>query len=186
MFKCLVTLLLLMLFINTNLLSKPPTEEDKAAFKKAKNFQETDQSELAFPIFLKLAEKDNVLAQFIVGKMYFLGDGIPQDDSKAFLWIFSAANYEHAEAQNSLGLMYDEGWGVTKDDRKAAHWYYQSASQGFTKAQVNMGMMFCLGEGARKSMEQCVYWIKKAKEKGSVNANNAWVSFELEKYDREP
>lgn len=180
--RVLFTILLLIVMANSQAapesLAKAQTELDKA-----KKLQEEGQSEEAIPILLKLVKVDFPPAQYLLGSMYSRGEGVEKDEKKAFHWISSAAYYGFAEAQNSLGLMYDEGWGVRKNDETAAHWYFQAANQGLTKAQVNIGMMFCLGEGARKDMNQCARWIKIAKDKGSKNAENAWVNFELEKYE---
>ena len=173
----------LMLTIALNVIAEPESlTEAQAELDKAKKLQEDGQPKEAIPILLKLAEVDFPPAQYLLGSMYFRGEGVEKDEKKAFHWISSAAYYGFAEAQNSLGLMYDEGWGVRKNDETAAHWYFQAANQGLTKAQVNIGMMFCLGEGARKDMVQCARWMKIAKDKGSKNAENAWISFELDKY----
>ena len=158
-------------------------KEAQADLDRAKKLQENGEAKEAIPILQKLAGVDFAPAQYLLGSMYSRGEGIEKNEKKAFHWISSAAYYGFAEAQNSLGLMYDEGWGgVRKNDETAAHWYFQAANQGLTKAQVNIGMMFCLGEGARKDMAQCARWMKIAKDKGSKNAENAWVSFELDQY----
>lgn len=178
--KILLMLLVPFFVLSAHDVSETLPKYDNPEYEHAIKLQENGQVTLAFPIFLQLAEKDYVPAQYAVGQMYSSGLGVEKDEAKAFQWISSAANYGYAEAQNSLGLMYDEGWGVRKDDRNAAHWYYQAANQGLTKAQVNMGMMFCLGEGTKKNKEQCIYWIKKAKEKGSKQANEAWLRLGLD------
>lgn len=181
MLKLFITVLILVISLNVKAAPESLVEA-QAELDTAKKLQDDGQSEEAIPILLKLAKVDFPPAQYLLGSMYSRGEGVDKDEKKAFHWISSAAYYGFAEAQNSLGLMYDEGWGVRKNDETAAHWYFQAANQGLTKAQVNIGMMFCLGEGARKDMKQCARWIKIAKDKGSKNAENVWLSFELDKY----
>ena len=177
---------LALIFFTSSQAAPESLKEAKADLERAKKLKEEGESKKAISILQKLADVDFPPAQYYLGTMYSRGEGIDKDEKKAFQWISSAAYYGFAEAQNSLGLMYDEGWGgVRKNDETAAHWYFQAANQGLTKAQVNIGMMFCLGEGARKDMVQCARWIKIAKDKGSKNAENAWISFELDEHYKE-
>ncbi len=53
-----------------------------------------------------LAEKGNAKAQFTLGLMYTLGQGVPQDYQKAVTWLRKAARQGNASAQSNLGLMY--------------------------------------------------------------------------------
>ncbi len=55
------------------------------------------------------AERGDVLAQYNLGEMYRLGQGVPQDDSEAARWYRLAAEQGYALAQFNLGLMYARG-----------------------------------------------------------------------------
>ena len=54
-------------------------------------------------------------AQFILGNMYHLGDGVVQDYEKAAYWYEKAANNGEIAAQLNLGILYYQGKGVKKD-----------------------------------------------------------------------
>ncbi len=61
--------------------------------------------EIAFRLFLSLAERGNAYAQFHVGAMYTEGHGVPQDDARARNWYRKAANQGHLDAQFMFCLM---------------------------------------------------------------------------------
>lgn len=68
------------------------------------------------------AEQGDAEAQFDLGLMYALGDGVAQDDAEAVRWYRLAAEQGHAPAQYSLGAMYAMGEGVTQDYVLAHTW----------------------------------------------------------------
>ena len=68
------------------------------------------------------AQKGNAQAQFKLGLMYVLGQGVPQDDVEAVKWFRLAADQGDAYAQYSLGEMYTNGQGVPQDDVQAVKW----------------------------------------------------------------
>ena len=75
-------------------------------------------------------------AQFILGLMYYQGEGVAKDEQEAAAWIRRAADQGLALAQFTLGLMYYEGKGVPKDEQEAVVWYRRAADQGLALAQA--------------------------------------------------
>jgi hypothetical protein len=71
------------------------------------------------------------LAQEWLGKMYYLGNGVPQDYVEAAKWYRKAAEQGHAESQLLLGTMYFTGQGVAQD-YVTAHMWFNLASAGLT------------------------------------------------------
>ena len=65
--------------------------------------------------FLKAASKDNAAAQYNLGIMSYLGQGIEQSFSDAAKWFEKAAKQDNSLAQYNLGFMFYEGKGVEKD-----------------------------------------------------------------------
>ena len=92
----------------------------------------------AHKIMLPLAEQGNVIAQYNLGVMYDLGDGISLNYEEAFKWYYLAANQGHPKAQNNLGTLYRNGDGVLQDYQEARKWYQRSADQGHPSAQLNL------------------------------------------------
>lgn len=69
-----------------------------------------------------LAEMGVADAEFQVGTMYNLGQGLSQDKSAAVDWYRKAAVQGHKVAQFYLGRMYLDGMGVHKDYDEAYIW----------------------------------------------------------------
>ena len=78
---------------------------------------------------------------FLLGGMYYTGEGVEKDYKKALHWYEKPAQQGDAEAQAVLAGMYYEGKGVSKNHRKALHWCEESAQQGYAHAQYNLSIM---------------------------------------------
>ncbi|WP_244060850.1 tetratricopeptide repeat protein, partial [Aeromonas caviae] len=68
------------------------------------------------------AEKGDIDSQATLGAMYWLGEGVPQDDKQAVAWFRKAAEQGNAEAQFNLGVMYSTGQGVPQDIQQVVTW----------------------------------------------------------------
>ena len=80
------------------------------------------------------AEKGDAEAQFDLGAVYELGQGVPKDDAEAAKWYQKSADQGFGEAQFALGLMYEAGRGVEQDNVQADIWYTIAASAEKTTA----------------------------------------------------
>ena len=89
----------------------------------------------AFKEYGPLAEQGDATAQSILGGMYDLGLGVPEDDTEAVRWYRLAAAQGYAPAQFNLGVKYDLGRGVPQDDVQAHMWFYLAAAQGIEQAR---------------------------------------------------
>ena len=78
-------------------------------------------------------------AQFNLGVMYDVGEGVPQDDKEAVRWYTLAAEQEHAKAQYNLGVMYALGEGVIKDYVYAHMWGNIASMNGNDKGETLRG-----------------------------------------------
>ncbi|RDD61325.1 peptidoglycan-binding protein [Ferruginivarius sediminum] len=74
----------------------------------------------------RVARKDNVEAQYLVGWMYYYGRGAEQSYAKAFEWYHRAARAGDSRAQTFVGLMYRHGQGVDRNPDAAHHWYQRA------------------------------------------------------------
>jgi hypothetical protein len=83
----------------------------------------------ALRLFRPLGEQGNASAQYTLGFMYALGQGVPQDDAEAVKWYRLAAEQGIANAQYTLGFMYAKGEGVPQDYVQAHMWFYLAASR---------------------------------------------------------
>ncbi len=83
--------------------------------------------ETALREFRPLAEQGDVYAQYTLGFMYELGQGVPQDDGEAVQWYRKAAEQGDGDAQFKLGAMYELGQGVPQDSAEALKWSRKAA-----------------------------------------------------------
>ena len=164
--------------IQTN--KKPPLDNDIS--------NSYDEAESFFQLGLKYqADKDMLnsvkcyetaakyghhTAQVVLGVMYHIGNGVPQDYQQAKKWYEKAAEQGFADAQYNLGLLYTNGEGVLQDYQQAKKWYEKAAEQGHAGAQCNLGILYDNGEGVPQDYQQAKKWYEKAAEQGHAGAQN--------------
>ena len=78
------------------------------------------------------AEQGDADAQFLLGRRYFNGEGVPPDYQEAVKWYRLAAEQGYAMSQFSLGGMYAIGQGVREDYVQAHKWISLAASRTTT------------------------------------------------------
>ena len=84
--------------------------------------------------FLKAAAKGNAAAQYNLGVMSYVGQGIEQNFSDAAKWFEQAAKQGNTLAQYNLGFLFYEGKGVPKNYSQAFTWIDRAAQLGDKKA----------------------------------------------------
>lgn len=109
-------------------------------------------------------------SQYVLGIMYFKGEGVEVDKTAAVKRLRSSAERGYLKAQYSLGVIYDKGDGVPQDQQEAARWYRKAAEQGHAPSQFNLGLMYTNGEGVAKDRAEAEKWLRKSASQGNVNA----------------
>ena len=109
-----------------------------------------------------LAEQGVPGAQFSLGVMYALGQGVIKDEAEAAKWFRQAADQGFAPAQNYLGFLYATGRGVDRDLVAALALFRKAADQGNARAQHNVGLAYEYGRGVAKDDLEAVTWYRKA------------------------
>lgn len=132
------------------------------------------------------ADKGHALAQWKLGRMYAAGEGVPQNDLRAFQY-FSRIADSHAEdsphlpqarfvanAFVQLGHYYLEGIPNSKvkaDPDRAREMYTYAASYfGDADAQYSLARLYLDGAGIPKDTRQAVRWLSLAANKGQYRA----------------
>ena len=129
----------------------------------------------AYKEFKDLAEHGNAGAQFFLGKMYELGNGVPQDGDEALKWYLKAAGQGNADAQFSLGTMYELGNGVPQDGGEALKWYLKAAEQGNADAEHNLGYMYANGRGISQDYAEAIEMVpSKLQSKEMLSRKMLW------------
>ncbi len=70
-----------------------------------------------------LAERGHAESAFLLGSIYYNGDGAAVNFPLALKWLRKAADANHAGAQFLLGLMYAEGHGVRRNLDTTVKWF---------------------------------------------------------------
>ena len=162
--KILATLLIVFSLISTPALC--------ADFKKGIIAAQSGDYETALHEFIPLAKQGHNLAQYYLAIMYQRGDGVPQDDKLAAIWMQLPAEKGYAPAQYNLGQMYFEGEGVARNYKAGINWWTLAAEQGYPPAQYNLGVVYLDGINTPKDSKSALKWFKMAAEQGFPEAQS--------------
>jgi len=97
----------------------------------------------AFKELAPLAEKGEADAQLILGKMYWMGQGVLKEPDQAMKWFKASAAQGNADAQFFLGSIY---LLPHKDIVEGVKWLRLSAEQGNQDAQWLLGKAYMQGD----------------------------------------
>src|SRR5512133_836524 len=129
--KLIITLLIISSFV---IEGAPSARADYAAGLNA--YQHRD-----YGTALRLLKEDSSAdSAYLLGIMYFKGEGVGADKAEGVRWLRRAADKGHIRAQNNLGMLYDKGDGVPKDQKEAAAWYRKAAEKGHAQSQFDLGL----------------------------------------------
>ena len=126
--------------------------------------------EASFKEIKILAKQGDAKVQYLLGGMYCLGNGTPQDYKKAIYWLTKSAEQGDVSAQYLLGGMYSLGNGTPQDYKKAIYWYTKSAEQGNAEAQCLVGLLYYLGDGIPQDYKTAYIWFNLASANGNKDA----------------
>lgn len=119
----------------------------------------TGEYKTALGEFQPLAEQGDSTAQYHLGRMYRIGQGVTQDYKQAAAWYLKAADretlfskapdLENPKAQLELASLYKQGLGVEKDRQRTVKFLVKAAAAGNAKAQARLGDIFLEGIGPK-------------------------------------
>lgn len=109
-----------------------------AEIETARDLMDAGEYSAAMDALLPAANSGNAEAEELIGVMFALGLGVPQDDQRAFEWYLRAAMKGHAGAQSGVGWYYEVGRGIEAPDLVRAYmWYVLSTIGGDPDAAVS-------------------------------------------------
>lgn len=124
----------------------------------------------ALTCFRKRAQQRDAAAEFALGSMYLVGNGVAADEFYALGWLRKAAAHGHSGAQCELAAMYGDGIAVQRDAKVSASWARKSALQGDPAGQLQLAMDYTIGEGMPQDFVQAFSWRLKSARQGLVKA----------------
>ncbi len=143
----------------------------KAGFSEGASAYNNKNYALAYKEILPLAKSGNADAQHLLGLMYYMGRGLPQDYKQAMFWHRKAADQGKADAQYVVGAMYYTGNAVLQDHKQAVAWFRKAAEQNHAEAQQVLGLMYRYHMGGVQQDNVIAYMLwNLAAANGSSNA----------------
>ncbi len=124
-----------------SLITSEISEEKKKAFQEGHDAYVSGDYLAAVDHWLPLAKKGVAEAQHNLGLMLARGEGVGQDNERAFKWFKESAEQGYAPSQNALGLMYLNGEGISRDIVRAYAWLQLAVAQGSSEAKDNLELI---------------------------------------------
>ena len=123
-------------------------------------------------IFALAAQEGDAEGQYLLGRCYWDGKGVEEDEDEAFKWIRKSADQGFAKAQFVLaGAPVEE----TPEERnalykKAVPGLRKAADRGDAEAMYLLGTAYREGSGVKKDEKEGMKLLRKAAEMGDENA----------------
>lgn len=150
--------LLLLLSVSTTLQAQ---DADKL-YKEGKALYDKKAYKEALPKLQAAANKGHKKAQYRLGRCYDKGNGVAEDEAKAFALYSKSAAQGYAKAQYQLGRCYKKGKGVAKDHKKAVRYFLLAARQDNADAQLALAKAYLKGKGVEADRAKAKQWVIKA------------------------
>jgi len=118
------------------------------------------------------AEAGEASSQFMLGRAYFRGEGLPRDEKQALKWIEKSAAQGNADAITSMGFFYSQGIGVRKNEGKALEWFRKGAEAGSAASKLNLGLLLRQGKTIQTSGDDSLRLMHEAADAGLPEAQS--------------
>ncbi|KAI9339329.1 hypothetical protein BDR26DRAFT_820927 [Obelidium mucronatum] len=127
--------------------------------------------ESAIRLFTEAAEKGDIQAQDILGRIY----SDQKDFARAIEWSLKAASQDYllgehsmamSQSQCRLGHLYYLGYGTEQNYLQAFEWYERAAKLEFADAQYMIGYLYKKGRGVDKNEVDALSWENRALDNG--------------------
>ena len=123
--------------------------------------------------FTAAAEAGLDLAQYNLGILYYLGQGVEQNYTQALHWTLAAAKQGHLNAQFNLASLYFYGTGTAVDYTQALRWNLAAAEAQHAGAQHSLAKMYELGEGTEVDLVRAHFWASASQYNANVEQDAA-------------
>ncbi len=107
------------------------------------------------------------IAALNIADLYNFGQGVSNDQEKAFEWYLRSAELGNTPAQTQVGFMFQNAEGIEQDYIKAFEWYKKASKKGNVMAIRNLGTLYQNGYGVEQDLERAIDLFVKAANLGS-------------------
>lgn len=143
-------------------------EREKNTMLALKRFDEGDY-ESAYR-YAKRGNIDNPDILFMLGWLYYEGNGVDRSLEDSFRCWNKAAQSGHMRAQFDLAVMYAKGEYVKQDYSKSIKYLTMAAEAGLPIAAFHLGLVYEKGTGVKKNGRKAIEWYERAYASGCVHA----------------
>lgn len=132
-------------------------------YKAGKALYDAKKYSEALPKLKAAADKGHKKAQYRLGRCFDKGEGVAEDNVKAFQWYFKAASQGHAKSQYQVGRCYKKGKGVAEDPQKAFSYFMKAARQENADGQLALAKHYLKAGDRAKAKSWCLKAVKNEK-----------------------
>jgi TPR repeat protein len=120
---------------------------------------------LAIQFLTQSADQKLVLAEFVLGNIYYKGTITNKPDyNLGNKYLLQAANNHHAEAAHKIGYAYHLGLGYAVDHKAAIKWYKIAVELGYGTAAFNLCYIYESGIGVDVDLEEALKYLHRSAE----------------------
>ncbi|MGN6652167.1 SEL1-like repeat protein [Trinickia sp.] len=118
--------------------------------------------------YIRGAVQGDADGQFLLGRALLLGEGVTQDEVKAFGWLSAAVRQNQRDAKALLAELYLRGRGAPSDPRHGFALLLDAANQGTPYAQRRVGELYAKGTGVAPNEVIAQTWFRRAALNGDA------------------
>ena len=135
-------------------------------------FYQKEEYEKAIEAFQKGVEANgHAYCAYILGRMYYSGEHVKKDYSKAFELLSISANKDYGPAYFYLGCCYDFGYGTKQNYSEAFKWFKKSVEEeNDIYSANNLGVLYRDGKGTSVDYNEAFKLFTLSAEGGNANA----------------
>lgn len=153
-----ITLLALLFFPLLHAQNAEQLYKEGKALYDAKNYSE------ALPKLKAAADRGHKKAQYRMGRAFDKGNGVKEDNERAFQWYLKSANQDYAKAQFQVGRCYKKGKGVAADAQKALTYFTRAANQDNADAELALAKHHLKKGDKGKAKQWCLRAVRNEKD----------------------
>ncbi len=132
--------------------------DPQSIFNQQNNSQNAEIEQLT-----KNASKGDAESQYLLGRHFYTGDSVEEDNEIAADYFAQAAENGNVKAQIALARCYELGIGVEKDLTEASKWYSKAADLGDAEGQARFAS-YCYNDS---DFEKAFALYSKSSEQGN-------------------
>ena len=142
--------------------------ERESLRKEAEKWKRSCNYDMAYPLYVRLAEAGDEEAKYACAEMLFHGAGREENKAAAFRLFSGLPAEKFPNLSFYLGLCYEQGTAVGQDYEKAFRYFMTGAEAGDVLCLTQLGTMYGKGHYVEKDPVKAAEYYLRASEGGDV------------------